>query len=85
LRKARKGTGDADLSLADFVTILRKRYGFYVDEAPPGLSIPTDLLWRNRGYLERRLRDLGLFVGVNNAEAMKRLRQRFEVDNADSE
>jgi hypothetical protein len=29
--------------------------------------------------LERRLRDLGLLMGVNDAEAMKRLRPRFEL------
>jgi hypothetical protein len=29
--------------------------------------------------LERRLRDLGLLVGVNDAESMKQLCPRFEV------
>jgi hypothetical protein len=68
------------LSLNGFIKILRERYGFFVDEAPSGMSIPDDQLRKNRGYLERRLRDLGLFVGVNDAEAMKRLKQRFEVE-----
>ena len=81
LRKAKKGTGPADLSLTDFIRILHDRYGFYIDEAPPGFSIPSDQLRKNRNYLERRLRDLGLLIGVNDAESMKRLRQRFEVDN----
>ncbi|HSS96572.1 MAG TPA: hypothetical protein VLK33_06075, partial [Terriglobales bacterium] len=81
LRKAKRGTGASDLSLNGFIRILRERYGFYVDESPPGLSIPSDQLSKNRNYLERRLRDLGLFVGVNDAEAMKRLRPRFKVDN----
>lgn len=80
LRKSKKGTGAKDLSLNGFIKILRERYGFFVDEAPPGMSIPDDQLRKNRGYLERRLRDLGLFVGVNDAEAMKRLKQRFEVE-----
>jgi hypothetical protein len=79
LRKAKRGTSANGLSLNGFIQILRKRYGFYVDESPPGLSIPSDQLSKNRNYLERRLRDLGLFVGVNDAEAMKRLRHRFKV------
>jgi hypothetical protein len=79
LRKAKRGTSANDLSLNGFIQILRARYGFYVDESPPGLSIPSDQLSKNRNYLERRLRDLGLFVGVNDAEAMKRLRHRFKV------
>jgi len=33
--------------------------------------------------LERRLRDLGVLVGVNDAEAMKRLRPRFEPTTED--
>ena len=81
LRKSKRGTGPVNLSLADFVDILRERYGLYVDEAPPGMSIPAEQLRKNRSFLERRLRDLGLFVGVNDAEAMKRLRQRFEVED----
>jgi hypothetical protein len=81
LRKSKKGTGPTDLSLANFIQILTQRYGLYVDEAPPGMSIPSDELRKNRNFLERRLRDLGLFIGVNDAEAMKRLRQRFEVDD----
>lgn len=66
------------LSLRQFIDGLRKRYGFHVDAAPPGMTISNDLLQRNRAILERRLRDLGLLVGVNDAEAMKRLRPRFE-------
>lgn len=81
LRKSKRGTGPADLSLASFIRILAERYGLYVDEAPPGMSVPADELRKNRAFLERRLRDLGLFIGVNDAEAMKRLRQRFEVDD----
>lgn len=66
------------LSFIDFVAVLRRRYGFCVDEAPPGLTISNDLLQRNRGRLERRLRDLGLLFGVNDAERMKRLHPRFK-------
>lgn len=83
LRKSKRGTGPADLFLAKFIRILAERYGFYIDEAPPGMSIPSGELRKNRNFLERRLRDLGLFIGVNDAEAMKRLRQRFEVDDGD--
>ena len=63
--------------------ILHDRYGFCVDASPPGMTISNDLLQANRAMLERRLRDLGLLVGVNDAEAMKRLRPRFEPPTED--
>lgn len=66
------------LSLGRFIEVIRERYGFHVDTAPPGMTISNDLLRRNRATLERRLRDLGLLIGVNDAEAMKRLRPRFK-------
>lgn len=66
------------LSMMNFLEALRERYGFYVDVAPQGLSISSELLQLNRRTLERRLRDLGLLVGVNDAESMKRLRPRFQ-------
>jgi hypothetical protein len=47
------------------------------------MTISNDLLQANRAILERRLRDLGLLVGVNDAEAMKRLRPRFEPTTED--
>ena len=58
---------------------MHKRYGLCVDTAPPGMTISNDFLQTNRTILERRLRDLGLLVGVNDAEAMKRLRPRFDL------
>ena len=45
--------------------------------APSGLSVSNDLLRLNRNALERRLRDLGLLMGVNDAEVMKQLKPRF--------
>ena len=66
------------MSLRTFLDTIRIRYGFHVETAPPGMTISNDLLRSNRMVLERRLRDLGLLVGVNDAEAMKRLRHRFE-------
>jgi hypothetical protein len=77
LRAGNKG-GHRPLSLRDLLGILRERYGFCVDHAPPGITISNELLRLNRLVLERRLRDLGLLVGVNDAEAMKHLRPRFE-------
>jgi hypothetical protein len=41
------------------------------------MTISNDLLRLNRLVLERRLRDLGLLTGVNDAEAMKQLTPRF--------
>ena len=65
------------LSFARFLEILRERYGLWVDRAPPGISPSEEELRRNRLILERRLRDLGLLAGVNDAESMKRLRPRY--------
>ncbi len=70
--------GARPFSFKEFIGKLHERYGFSVDMAPPGMDISNDLLQANRAILERRLRDLGLLVGVNDAEAMKRLRPRFE-------
>ena len=68
------------VSFPKFIDILRDRYGFCVDTAPPGMTISNELLQANRNWMERRLRDLGLLVGVNDAEAMKRLRPRFKKE-----
>lgn len=76
LRSGNK-SGVRPFSFKEFLSTLRERYGFCVDVAPPGMTISNDLLQANRAVLERRLRDLGLFVGVNDAEAMKRLEPRF--------
>lgn len=72
-------SGVRHLSFKEFIGKLRDRYGLCVDEAPPGMMISNDRLQANRAFLERRLRDLGLLHGVNDAEAMKRLRSRFEL------
>ena len=77
LRSAGK-PGVQPLSLRGFLDTIRKRYGFHVDAAPPPMTVSNELLQSNREILERRLRDLGLLVGVNDAEAMKRLRPRFK-------
>lgn len=78
-----KDRGARPLSFKDFIGILQERYGFCVDAAPSGMTISNDLLRANRAILERRLRDLGLLVGVNDAETMKRLRPRFESTTED--
>ncbi len=85
LRQGKSGTPLRDLSVRSFIEILRSRYGFYIADAPPGLDVPAEVLHRNRVYLERRLRDLGLLAGVNDAEAMKRLRSRFDMDDSQSD
>lgn len=84
LRKAAKGKGSKGLSFVGFIEILLVHYGLYVDQSPPGMSIPAELLLRNRRFLERRLRDLGLLIGVNDAESMKRLQPRFKLDENDN-
>jgi hypothetical protein len=77
LRSGSKG-GYRPLAFTEFLHRLRERYGLCVDVAPPGLTVSNELLQENRTVLERRLRDLGLLVGVNDAEAMKHLEPRFE-------
>ena len=69
--------GVRPFSFKEFIRKIRERYGLSVDVAPPGMTISNDLLQTNRAILERRLRDLGLLAGVNDAEAMKRLEPRF--------
>ena len=71
------GSGTRWLSFDRFIATLRERYGFFIDVSPAGMSVSNDLLQLNRGALDRRLRDLGLLVSVNDAEAMKRLTPRF--------
>jgi hypothetical protein len=71
------------LAFREFLAILRDRYGFCVETSPPDLPISNELLHANRTILERRLRDLGLLVGVNDAEAMKHLEPRFERPEED--
>ena len=83
LLKSGNRPGIRRLSLRKFLDTIRERYGFHVDAAPPHMSVSNDLLRSNRMILERRLRDLGLFVGVNDAEAMKRLQPRFPPQEED--
>lgn len=80
LRKTGKGKKPQALSLPTFLKVLRERYGFHIDQSPPNMVVPNELLQRNRRVLERRLRDLGLLVGVNDAEQMKKLRARYEAE-----
>ena len=79
LRKDGKDRMQRRLTLRQFLDILRDHYGLHVDREPEGLSVPQDLLRANKHWLERRLRDLGLLVGVNDAESLKQLRPRFLV------
>jgi hypothetical protein len=65
------------LSLPDFINLLRERYGLYIAQEPPGQSIPQEMLLRNKAFLEQRLRDLGLLIGVNDAEKMKQLKPHY--------
>jgi hypothetical protein len=90
LLRSGNGSGFRNLSYKEFLRTIRERYGFCVDEAPWGMTISNDLLQANRRALERRLRDLGLLEGVNDAEEMKRLIPRFEFhrdanDNYDAD
>lgn len=84
LRKDGKGKTEQPLSLRRFLDLLRGRYGLHVDREPPGMAVPQELLRENKLWLERRLRDLGLLVGVNDAESMKQLRARFEVPDQEA-
>jgi len=79
LRRTGKGKKAQSLSLPAFLALLRDRYGFYIDQSPINMDVPNELLLRNRRVLERRLRDLGLLVGVNDAERMKKLKARYRT------
>ena len=76
----RTATESAPLSLQGFIKLLRDRYGLYIAQEPPGQPIPQEMLLRNKVYLERRLRDLGLLIGVNDAESMKQLKPHYRVE-----
>jgi hypothetical protein len=65
------------LSFPDFIDLLRERYGLYIAHEPSGQSIPQEMLLRNKAFLEQRLRDLGLLIGVNDAEKMKHLKPHY--------
>lgn len=67
------------LSLGEFLDLLKDNYGLWVQESPPGIHVSREDLLRNRTILERRLRDLGLLIGVNDAESMKHLRARYSI------
>jgi hypothetical protein len=67
------------VAFSEFLMILTERHGFCVDTSPPGMTVSNELLRENRAVLERRLRDLGLLVGVNDAESMKSLKPRFPL------
>ena len=85
LQKSAKGgkTQARPLSFNQFLDVLESQYGLFVQHAPPGLSVSSEQLLKNRQILERRLRDLGLLVGVNDAESMKRLQPRFNNTEKD--
>jgi hypothetical protein len=83
LRKAAKRKRQNTLTFIDLLHILRDQYGLYVDESPPGMQISAEQLLRNKRILERRLRDLGVLIGVNDAETMKKLCPRFHVADDD--
>lgn len=85
LLRSRNAGGFRPVSFSGFIHKLREHYGFCVDVAPTGMAISNDLLRANRDILERRLRDLGLLVGVNDAEALKQLRPRFEPAEEDED
>ncbi|WP_295581476.1 hypothetical protein [uncultured Lamprocystis sp.] len=78
LRDGVDGESSCPLTLHHFLDLLRDRYGLFVDQEPPGQLIPRELLLKNKAWLERRLRDLGLLIGVNDAESMKQLRPRYQ-------
>jgi hypothetical protein len=66
-----------NVSFRDFIQALKSDYGILIDEVPSGIAADREDLLRNRNILEKRLRDLGLLIGVNDAESMKRLCPRY--------
>ncbi len=72
---------NGSVSFRSFLQSLKTDYGILIDEVPNGLTADREDLLRNRNILEKRLRDLGLLIGVNDAESMKRLRARYRNTN----
>lgn len=68
------------LTLNQFIEKLKENYNIYINESPEGMNINGEILIRNKEYLEKRLRDLGLLTGVNDADEMKELKNRFQVN-----
>ncbi|MGQ9896606.1 MAG: hypothetical protein ACUVR8_03455 [Acidobacteriota bacterium] len=67
-------------TVGNFLGWLGDRYGLYVNELLPSQSaVSATLLRKNRQWMEDRLRDLGLFVSVSDAEAGKHLLARFPI------
>ncbi|MFC1743401.1 hypothetical protein ACFL35_05350 [Candidatus Riflebacteria bacterium] len=82
LLKSGSNLGTRSIAFREFLKKIQKRYGFYIEMAPPGINISNELLQTNLSFLERRLRDLSLLVGVNDAESLKRLSPRFKLEEA---
>jgi len=69
-------------SIRQFLQDLRNHYGLYIHELPPQLDPyggPASLREANLNALKDRLRRLGLFQAVSDAEAMQRIQGRYPV------
>lgn len=77
-------THPKSLSLLDFIKLLRNRYGLYIAQEPLGQPIHQEMLLRNKAYLERQLRDLGLLIGVNDAESLKQLKPHYRMETCNA-
>lgn len=74
------------VSVRDFASKLRDRYGFHVSDPPKVLGrLPQELYEQNMRYLKDRLRALGLFTDVSDAEGMQRLHLMYLPTGATSE
>lgn len=68
------------LDVSDFVELLKRRYGIWVDEPPPSLDQSYEAheaARANYEALKETLRQLGLFRAVTDAKGMQRLRPRY--------
>ena len=69
-------------SIREFLRDLKDDYGIYIHELPPQLDPyggPASLREANLNALKDRLRMLGLFQAVSDAEAMQRVQGRYPV------
>lgn len=69
--------------LREFLDELKQSYGIYVDEVPRSLDPtggPRSVRNANLEALKERLRLLGLFRAVSDAEAMQRIRPRYAIN-----
>lgn len=74
-----KGRGLSQLTLTDFLSFLRSRYGILIDRPPSFARTPEAEAAADENFeaLKRRLRHMGLFTDLSDARDSQRILQRY--------